>query len=309
MTAKLSLEVAVFSGRSALMAQSAGANRVELNAPGSYANGGLTPPVSELTAIASELEIPVRIMIRPVGKPLSKGGNKSGPAVSLNVSARPDFVYSADEFELMKTSIEAFKATNLMNPVRGDGFVFGILRHAVDSDYDVFTPPPPRSADFNDSGDDDDVYAELVVDQERCLILTELAKPYPCVFHRAFDPIAANPRRVYSALETLIECRFDGLLTSGGPGSHASHIDNLDRMITHLKGRMQVIVGGNVRSHNIPNAVARLGVHDDNAVWFHSACLASSRTASSGNKDESPEQLDTSEVATLVGCMEVKGRA
>jgi copper homeostasis protein len=304
---KLSLEIAVFSGHSALMAQSAGAHRVELNAPGSYASGGLTPPVSELTAIASELKIPLRIMIRPVGNPLPQGGRRhktGGPVVSLNATSRPDFVYSPDEFELMKKSIEEFKATNLMNPVRGDGFVFGVLRHAVDSDYDVFTPHPPRMADLNDSGDDDDVYSELVVDTERCRMLTELAKPFPCVFHRAFDPIAANPRRVNSQLEALVKCNFDGLLTSGGPGSHAQHIENLDRIITHLKGIMQIIVGGSVRSHNVPNAVARLGVHDDNAVWFHSACLASSPT-----RDQDPEQLDVSEVATLIGCLEVKGRA
>lgn len=64
---RLNCEVAVVSSAFGLEAQDLGAKRIELNAPGSYEAGGLTPPVKELTSIASQLEIAVRIMIRPRG--------------------------------------------------------------------------------------------------------------------------------------------------------------------------------------------------------------------------------------------------
>ncbi|EFY97311.1 hypothetical protein MAA_07328 [Metarhizium robertsii ARSEF 23] len=101
------LEVAVFSGESALKAQSQGASRVELNAPGSYHVGGTTPPIAELKRIAAKVTIPVRIMIRPRGAP----GDGS-----------PDFVYTPKEVAAMAQSIRDFKATGLLNPFRGDGF-------------------------------------------------------------------------------------------------------------------------------------------------------------------------------------------
>ncbi|EHK42659.1 hypothetical protein TRIATDRAFT_320031 [Trichoderma atroviride IMI 206040] len=90
----LNCEVAVFSGASGLEAQDLGAKRIELNAPGSYEAGGklvvnrtpdgrslqgtLAPrcwhsPVKGLTSIASQLEIAVRIMIRPRGPPRGQG--------------------------------------------------------------------------------------------------------------------------------------------------------------------------------------------------------------------------------------------
>ncbi|KFG77680.1 CutC family protein, partial [Metarhizium anisopliae] len=114
-TTQMPLEVAVFSGESALKAQSQGASRVELNAPGSYHVGGTTPPIAELKRIAAKVTIPVRIMIRPRGAP----GDGS-----------PDFVYTPKEVAAMAQSIRDFKATGLLNPFRGDGFVFGLLQPA-----------------------------------------------------------------------------------------------------------------------------------------------------------------------------------
>lgn len=118
----LPLEVAVFSSQDALKAQSVGASRIEFNAPGSYPDGGLTPPLDELKLLSSKLDIPVRVMIRPRGPP---------PDGTM------DFLYSEAELELMKEAIADIKAANVMKVDRGDGFVFGILKqagegHAID---------------------------------------------------------------------------------------------------------------------------------------------------------------------------------
>lgn len=332
MTGKISLEVAVFSGQNALMAQRAGAHRVELNAPGSYDAGGLTPPVKELTSIASELEIPIRIMIRPVGQPLTAAATEAADA-----GGQSDFMYSPAEFEQMQDSIRVFKASGVMNPLRGDGFVFGILKSTNPSDGQGQSEASPAPAGgvggppinaFNHSlfgsgfftvgaggggsvTDTNSVssYASgppLSIDKERCTILVNLARPFPCVFHRAFDPIASTDR-VYRGLRDLMDCKFDGLLTSGGIGPHMGHVENLNSMVNHLSGRLQVIVGGGVRAKNAPGAVATLGIYDDNTVWLHSACLT--KTEGGDTSYEKVEMVDGVEVRDLLGEIQMTERA
>ncbi|KAL5345135.1 hypothetical protein ACLOAV_010091 [Pseudogymnoascus australis] len=93
------LEIACFNAPSALIAASAGADRIELCADRSV--GGTTPSLSDLEAIkAQQVEIPVMVMIRP------RGG---------------DFVYSDEEFARMKEDMRRFRGL-------ADGFVFGILK-------------------------------------------------------------------------------------------------------------------------------------------------------------------------------------
>ncbi|KAI9898264.1 hypothetical protein N3K66_006624 [Trichothecium roseum] len=247
MPPKHPLEVAVFSASSALQAQRNGASRVELNAPGSYPDGGLTPPLSELTTLASPsagLKIPVRVMIRPVGVQPGSG---------------PDFVYSDDEFGIMKRSLREIKEAGVLDQARGDGFVFGILE------------------DSRDGG--------IRVDVDRCAELVKLAAPYPCVFHRAFDVLAAGPSHA-EALDSLVACGFRALLTSGGVGSHGEHLDRLEELIALADGRLQTIVGGGVRAGNVGAAIERLGRFGGDAVWFHTACLATGEHVAAESLDD-----------------------
>ena len=127
------LEVACFNTESALIAQSAGADRIELC--DGITIGGTTPNLLSLQDVRNKTEttmaIPVFVMIRP------RGGN---------------FVYSAEEFEHMKSDILRFKS-------HANGFVFGILD--LDNEVDVV----------------------------RNLELVTLAEPLPCTFHRAFDAV------------------------------------------------------------------------------------------------------------------------
>ena len=91
-------EIACFNLESAIVAQKAGADRVELCATISV--GGTTPIIEMIQQAREHLIIDLYIMIRP------RGGN---------------FIYSETEFQQMKSEIETIKKLGV------NGFVFGIL--------------------------------------------------------------------------------------------------------------------------------------------------------------------------------------
>ena len=92
------IEIACFNHVSALIAQNAGADRVELCADMSV--GGTTPTIEIIKQAREYLTIDLNVMIRP------RGGN---------------FVYSELEYKQMKSEIETIKKRGV------NGFVFGIL--------------------------------------------------------------------------------------------------------------------------------------------------------------------------------------
>ncbi len=93
------IEIACFNLESALLAQKAEADRVELCADMSV--GGTTPTIEIIQQAREHLTIDLYVMIRP------RGGN---------------FVCSEAEFEQMKLEIETIKKLGV------NGFVFGILK-------------------------------------------------------------------------------------------------------------------------------------------------------------------------------------
>lgn len=99
-------EVAVDSVESALTAQSAGANRIELCA--GLEIGGITPSYGMIHVARERLEIPINVIIRP---------------------RRGDFLYSESEFDMMRRDI-AYAHSLAVN-----GVVIGILR--ADGSVDV----------------------------------------------------------------------------------------------------------------------------------------------------------------------------
>ncbi|CAK7564686.1 MAG: hypothetical protein SEPTF4163_002585 [Sporothrix epigloea] len=248
------LEVPIFSPAAATVAVDHGAARLEINRAGSYAAGGLTPTLAEVEAVADAVSVPLRIMIRPRGPPVDEA----------------DFLYTDEEFRQMRRELAAFVASGLLQPERGDGFVFGILKK-------------------------DGVIGQLGIDVDRNRQLVQDAGACVCIFHRAFDlvlgySVTDSERRPETALATTRECGFSGVLTAGGPGSRGAvdHATTLQRLVAaaDIAGASdqynEIIVGGGVRSSNV-GTLMELVLTDKkaarNAVSFHSSCLVDSAAA------------------------------
>lgn len=92
------LEIACFNINSCLIAQKAGAHRIEFCS--NYNSGGVTPNDNDIIEIKKKVSIPVHVIIRP------RGGN---------------FVYTDAEINEMKRSILLCKQSNI------DGVVLGVL--------------------------------------------------------------------------------------------------------------------------------------------------------------------------------------
>lgn len=134
--------------------------------------------------------------------------------IDLYVMIRPrggNFVYSDAEFQQMKSEIQVLKKLNV------DGFVFGILNE--DKTINI------------------DQNAELV----------NLAKPFPCTFHRAFDEAAD----LSQSLEDVIQCGFQTILTSGQKPNVVEGVNQLAALAEKANGRITIMPGGGLRSSNI----------------------------------------------------------
>jgi copper homeostasis protein len=92
------LEIACFNLESVLIAERAGANRIELCE--NYKEGGTTPSKSLILAARNDCSLPLHVLVRP------RPGN---------------FVYSADELEQMKTTVLFCKQNGI------NGVVLGVL--------------------------------------------------------------------------------------------------------------------------------------------------------------------------------------
>ncbi len=151
--------------------------------------------------------------------------------IPMFVMIRPrggDFTYSDEEFEQMKSDLTRLKSLNV------DGFVFGIL-------------------DEND---------EVNTTQNKELV--ELAKPHPCTFHRAFD----RAKNLEQSLEKVISSGFATILTSGQQPNVSKGKENLKKLVELSAGRIEILVGGGLRSTNIEE------IRDfTKAEYFHSSAI------------------------------------
>ena len=182
------LEIIGFNIESCITAQDAGANRIELCA--SPGEGGTTPSYAFIKAAREKLHIDLYAMIRP------RGG---------------DFLYSKEEFEIMKKDIAICKENGC------NGIVTGILTK------------------------------EGKVDKKRCRQLLELAYPLKATFHRAFDRVN-DP---FQALEDVIDLGFERILTSGLKPKASEGADLLSQLIKQSNERIIIMPGSGINSQNI----------------------------------------------------------
>ncbi len=121
------------------------------------------------------------------------------------------------------------------------------------------------------------------VDTARTTVLAEKASPLPCTFHRAFD----ETRDKLKALEDVVACGCQAVLTSGGALAAAAGASLLRELVGQAGDRIQVIVGGGVRTKNVVR-LAEL----TNAHAYHSSAILGD-TAEAGINVEEVRQLKT----------------
>jgi copper homeostasis protein len=151
--------------------------------------------------------------------------------IDLYVMIRPrggNFVYSEAEFKQMKSEIETIKKLGV------NGFVFGILKD------------------------------DKTINIEQNKVLVELAKPFPCTFHRAFDEVLDYEK----ALEDVISCGFSTILTSGTFPNVMEGKEVLRQLVIQAKNRIKIMPGGGLRSTNISELNEMV-----NANWYHSSAI------------------------------------
>lgn len=192
-------EACVESFSKALEAEKRGANRIELCE--NLTVGGTTPSYGSIEMCLKKQAIPVFPMIRP------RGGN---------------FVYSNDEFEIMKTDIKLF------NELGVKGVVFGILT----SDNKVN------------------------IDQTKELV--ELAHPMQVTFHKAFD----DAPNTLDALEDIIACGAHRILTSGTKATAKEGTETLNNIIEQANGRIIIVAAGKVTTDNIKELSIKINTNE-----------------------------------------------
>lgn len=214
------IEIVVYNLESACMAQEGKADRIELC--DNPAEGGTTPSLGMIQRVRQQVNLDLFVMIRP------RGG---------------DFLYSGDEYEIMKADIMAAKRAG------ADGVVFGILT------------------------------SDGRIDTTRCTELIQLARPLQVTCHRAID----MTKDIVQALEDCIGCGFDRILTSGGNSKAIEGIESIKRLQERAGGRIKIMAGSGINEENVNELINKTGISEihfsaasqrDSAMSFKNMAIA-----------------------------------
>lgn len=180
-------ELCSYSIEACYTAARLGVDRVEICA--SPAEGGVTPSMGLIKRACEIPDIETSVMIRP------RGG---------------DFLYTDEEFELMKRDI------NYAREAGATGVVLGILTE------------------------------DGRVDVERTRLLVEEAQGMDITFHRAID----MTRDYLQAVEDVISTGCTRILTSGGYNKAIDGAANIGRAVAVAAGRIELMAGSGVTATN-----------------------------------------------------------
>jgi copper homeostasis protein len=193
---KYLIEIATSDFLTTRSAVEGGADRIELCA--NLAEGGTTPSYAHIKKCREAFEIALFPIIRP------RGG---------------DFLYTKDEFEIMKNDIKLCKELGC------EGIVIGLLN------------------------------MDGTIDMTRTAELIELAYPLEVTFHRAFD----RCKDPFVALEELIEIGCQRILTSGQRPTVSEGVDLIAELNKKADDRIIILPGSGVRKDNIKMLAEKTG--------------------------------------------------
>jgi copper homeostasis protein len=146
-------------------------------------------------------------------------------SIPMNVMIRPregDFCYTEREFESILMDIESCEEVGV------DGIVTGIL------------------------------LKDGTIDKERMKLAIEAAGPMKVTFHRAFDMV----RDPFEALETLIECGVNTVLTSGGKQKAMQGIGLIAQLVVRANKRIGILPGSGINEMNVKELYIKTGVSE-----------------------------------------------
>ena len=190
------IEIATSDFLTTKSAVEGGADRIELCA--NLTEGGTTPSYAHIKKCREAFDIALFPIIRP------RGG---------------DFLYTKDEFEIMKNDIK------LCNELGCEGIVIGLLN------------------------------MDGTIDMTRTSELIEHAYPMDVTFHRAFD----RCKDPFAALEELIEIGCQRILTSGQKPTVSEGVDLIAALNRKADDRIVIMPGSGVRKENIKMLADKTG--------------------------------------------------
>ncbi len=133
----------------------------------------------------------------------------------------------------------------------------------------------------------------LDIDTTRTAEIVKLARPMEVTFHRAFD----RCRDWRIALEQIIECGCDRILTSGQRKTAPEGADTLREIQKQANRRIKILAGSGVNSQNVADLIRTTGVSE-----VHSSCKHTVENPQKTNIEESSKynETDLEEVQRLV---------
>ena len=129
-----------------------------------------------------------------------------------------DFLYSDDEFEVMREDVLAARTAG------ADGVVVGIL------------------------------HPDGTIDATRTAVLIEAARPMAVTFHRAFD-LARDP---FEALEVLVTLGIERVLTSGQEATALEGLPLISALNQRAGARIIVMPGGGITRGMLSGSLSKV---------------------------------------------------
>ncbi|HVZ24744.1 MAG TPA: copper homeostasis protein CutC [Sediminibacterium sp.] len=170
-----------------------------------------------------------------------------------------DFLFQADEFAAMQADVL------LCKQMQFEGVVTGVLQ-------------PDGS-----------------IDTERTRRLVDLAYPMEVTFHRAFDR-ARHPKE---ALETIIDCGCQRILTSGQVPNAFDGKELIRELITQADGRIIIMPGSGVRSNNIAELARYTGATELHSSARHTLPSGMQYTQASMHEILDTVMVDEAEIKRM----------
>lgn len=232
------IEIATSDFETTKAAVQGGADRIELCA--NLTEGGTTPSLGTIRKCRDAFGVQLYPIIRP------RGG---------------DFLYTADEFEVMMTDALLCKELGC------DGIVAGMLQ------------------------------ADGTIDKDRMARLVDAVYPLQVTFHRAFD----RCRDPYEALEQLKEMGCERILTSGQQPLVTDGLELVAELNRLADGDIIIMPGSGVRKENIKMLAEQTGCSEfhsslrgkrkSNMTFVHPGFAGSEESYSNNFVDENEVRM------------------